>query len=72
MQVPKDAVNKGAMVLPGMASVAVVITVVEEGGNALPLGIGKVSWLARHKLHAQHLSLGQRAVVFNQETNPAA
>jgi hypothetical protein len=42
MQVPKDAVNEGAMILPGMAPVAVVITVVEKAGNALPLSIGEV------------------------------
>src|SRR3954453_12502042 len=42
MQVPKNAVNEGAMVLPGTTAVTVVITIVEEVGNALPLGIGKV------------------------------
>src|SRR5947199_88132 len=42
VQVPEDAVDEAAVVLPGMAAVAVVVAVGEEAGNALPLGVGKV------------------------------
>jgi hypothetical protein len=42
VQVPEDAVDETAMVLPGMAAVAVVVAVGEEVGNTLPLGVRKV------------------------------
>src|SRR5262249_29464127 len=42
MQVPEDAVDEAAMLLPGVAALAVVIAVGEERLDPRPLGIGKV------------------------------
>src|SRR6185369_3390272 len=42
MQVPEDAVDQGPVVLPGMAGLAVVVAVGEEGLDLLPLGVGEV------------------------------
>src|SRR5258708_6856149 len=60
MQMPKDAVNKGAMVLPGTAPVAVVITVVEGVGNPLPLRIGKVKAVVHGSLPGGNLLARKR------------
>ena len=42
MQVPEDAVDQGAVVLPGVAGLAVVVAIREEGRDPVPLGVGKI------------------------------
>ena len=42
MQVPEDAVDQRAMVLPRATGLAVVVAVREEGCDPLPLDVGKV------------------------------
>jgi hypothetical protein len=42
MQVPEDAVDQRAMVVPGATGSAVVVAIGEEGGDPLPLGIGEI------------------------------
>src|SRR5262245_19417790 len=42
VQVPEDAVDQGAVVVEGMAGLAVVVAVGEEGGDLGPLGVGEV------------------------------
>src|SRR5262249_34062824 len=42
MQVPEDAVDQRAMVVPGMAGPAVVVAIGEEGGDPLPLSVGEI------------------------------
>src|SRR6266545_3302535 len=42
VQVPEDAVDQGAMVLPGVAAAALVGAVGEEVLDPLPLGVGEV------------------------------
>src|SRR5262245_19608839 len=42
VQVPEDAVDQGAVVLPGVPGLAVVVAVGEAGRDPLPLGVGEV------------------------------